>query len=132
MLHDTGVKGTGKRLLIVDDEESMLSGMRRYFEQGDYVVDCAREPEEAEALLDHNRYDCMVVDLCPTTGHSPDGLRIIIHARAVLPRTRILVLTAAEETATEVFGLGADAFLRKPVAPDEVAHLVGQLLACAP
>ncbi len=123
-----------KRLLLVDDEESILGGMQRYFRAGGYEVDCACEGEEAEALLDHRQYDCLVVDLCLTTGHGPDGLRVVGHARAVSPRTRVLVLTAVEgtETEAEAFRLGADAFLRKPAALAEAARVIGRLLAREP
>lgn len=123
-----------RRLLIVDDEESILGGMQRYFQARGYEVDCAREAEEAEALLDHTSYDCLVADLCLTTGHGPDGLGLVGHARALSPRIRILVLTAIEGTPTqaEAFRLGADAYLRKPTALAEVACVIGHLLENLP
>ena len=39
------------KILVVDDEELILSAIREYFLPLRYDVDCARELEEAEALL---------------------------------------------------------------------------------
>ncbi len=128
-----GVDNASKRLLIVDDEPSILTGMQRFFVAAGYRVDCAVEREEAEALLDHVAYDCLIADLCLTTGHGPDGLALIGHARAISPRTRIVVLTAVQEGATETEArrLGTDAFLRKPAALGDVARVVGELVGAA-
>jgi two-component system response regulator RegA len=124
------VRNSSKRLLIVDDEPSILVGMRRFFLGLGYTVDCAEEKEEAEALLAHVCYDGVIADLCLTTGFGPDGLSLIGHAREASPQTRVIVLTAVEGEATEAVALrlGADAFLRKPTALDEVARVLGGLL----
>jgi DNA-binding response OmpR family regulator len=123
-----------KRLLIVDDEPSILTGMRRFLLGRGYVVDCAQEKEEAEALLDHRHYDGVIADLCLTTGFGPDGLSLIAHARESCPETRVLVLTALEGEATEELAtkLGAHAFLRKPSALSEIASVLEALLGARP
>ena len=53
----------GFRLLVIDDEDSIRFAMKEYFEVHGYRVDCAREAEEAEALLAHLRYDVVIADL---------------------------------------------------------------------
>jgi DNA-binding response OmpR family regulator len=119
-----------RRLLIVDDEASILTGMRRFFVRLGFIVDCAQEKEEAEALLDHVAYDALIADLCLTTGYGPDGLGLIGHARETRPAMRVVVLTAVEGEETEDLArsLGAHAFLRKPTALNEVADVLEQLL----
>ena len=118
------------RLLIVDDEPSVLVGMGRYFQAVGFLVDCATEREEAEALLGHVAYDCLIADLRLTQGHGPDGLEVIGLARTVSLRTRIVVLTAVEdsETEAEAIRLGANLYLRKPVPLSEVARAMNELL----
>jgi DNA-binding response OmpR family regulator len=118
------------RLLIVDDEPSVLVGMQRYFQAVGFQVDCAGEREEAEALLGHVPYDCLIADLCLTQGHGPDGLDVISLARAASTRTRIVALTAVEGSATEeeALRLGADLYFRKPAPLSEVARAIGELL----
>jgi DNA-binding response OmpR family regulator len=119
-----------KKLLVVDDEESILVGIQRYFQSDGYDVDCAREKEEAEALISHVAYDCLIADLCLTTGHGPDGLGVIGYAREASPTTRIVVLSAAEssDTEDEALRLGADVFLRKPTPLAEVGRVVAGLV----
>ncbi len=123
-----------KRLLIVDDEPSILTGMRRFLLGRGYVVDCAQEKEEAEALLDHRTYDGVIADLCLTTGFGPDGLGLIAHARESCPGARVIVLTAVEGETTEDLArdLGAHAFLRKPTELAEVARVLETLLEARP
>ena len=122
-----------KRLLIVDDEQSVLVGMRRFFQASGFDVDVAQEREEAEALLDHGSYDCLIADLFITQGHGPDGLSLVGQTRASAPRTRIVVLTAANDAATqdETMRLGADVFLRKPTALADVVAVVRSLVGTA-
>jgi two-component system OmpR family response regulator len=125
-----GVPSGTKHILLVDDVDAILAPMSRYFRNLGYDVDCAREREEAEALLSHVRYDCLIADLCLTTGHGPDGLAVIGHAHEASPVTRIVVLTAAESSDTEgeALRLGADVFLRKPTPLTEVARAVAGLV----
>lgn len=118
-----------RRLLIVDDEENVLLGMYRYFRMAGYRVDCAREREEAEALLAHHAYDCAIIDLCLSPAHSADGLHVVAYARACSPLTRIVVVTAYGSTAAEVEArtLEADSFLRKPRPMAELLEVVDGL-----
>ncbi len=118
------------RILIVDDEESILFGMRDYFTTAGYEVDCARESEEAQALLTTKPYSLVIADLRLTGSHRNDGLDIVALVKHQYPATRIIVLTAygSPEIEKEVSEHGADAFLHKPKGLTEVAQLVRQLL----
>ena len=119
-----------KKLLVVDDEENILIGIKRYFGSAGYDVDCAGEREEAEALVGHVRYDCVIVDLCLTPAYGADGLGVITSIRDCCPSTRILVLSAfgSKMTKDEAFRLGADAFLQKPQALSEVRKTIDALV----
>lgn len=119
-----------RRILLVDDEENVLVGMRRYFRAAGFEVDCAREREEAEALLQHVHYDCMVLDLCLTPAHGADGLDVIGFVRERCPWVRVVVLSAsgAPERRAEATRLGADLYLRKPQPLSCVHSAIGTLL----
>jgi CheY-like chemotaxis protein len=114
-----------KRLLLIDDEEPVLCGMRRYFEALGYDVACARNRSETEALLDHE-VDCAVVDLCLTPGQGPDGLALVATLRAHQPAVRIVVLTAlaTPEAESAALALGADAFLSKPQRMQRLVDII--------
>ena len=51
------------RMLVVDDEEPILFAMREYFSTCGYEVDCARELEEAEALISNVQYALVIADM---------------------------------------------------------------------
>lgn len=122
-----------RRLLLVDDEENVLVGMRRYFKAAGFAVDCAREREEAEALLRHVRYECVVLDLCLTPAHGADGLDVIGVVREYCPAARVVVLSAsgAPERRLEATRLGADVYLRKPQPLAHVHATIEALLGDA-
>ena len=61
-----------KKLLIVDDEDIVLSALKEHLELDGYTVDCASEREEALALLVNVRYDCAIIDLCLSPAHGAD------------------------------------------------------------
>lgn len=117
------------RLLVVDDEESILSAIREYFQPRGYDVDCARELEEAEALLAHIRYALVIADVRLTGVHGNEGLELIRFIRERSPWTRIIVLTGygSTEIEMEAIGRGVDAFLQKPQPLAELAAIAANL-----
>lgn len=118
------------RILVVDDEPPILLAMGAYFRKHGYEVDCAREREEAEALLTARRYACVIADLRLTAAHGADGLELVGFVRERCPLTRIVIMTAYGSAATEQEARhrGADAFLHKPKPLAEVAQIVCGLL----
>lgn len=117
------------RLLVVDDEEAILSAIREYFQPLGYDVDCARELEEAEALLVHIRYALVIADVRLTGVHGNEGLELIRFIRERSPWTRIIVLTGygSTEIEMEAIGRGVDAFLQKPQPLAELAAIAANL-----
>ncbi|HEX3557150.1 MAG TPA: response regulator [Thermoanaerobaculia bacterium] len=121
------------RILVVDDEEPILAAVREYFEPLGYGVDCARELEEAEALLAHVRYDLMIADLRLTGSQSAEGLELIRFVRERSPWTRTILLTGfgSAEVETEALGRGVDAFLQKPQPLAHLASIAAELMRSA-
>ncbi|HEX4960723.1 MAG TPA: response regulator [Thermoanaerobaculia bacterium] len=122
------------QILIVDDEEPILSAVREYFEPLGYGVDCARELEEAEALLAHVRYALLIADLRLTGSQSAEGLELVRFVRERSPWTRTILLTGfgSLEVETEAMGRGVDAFLQKPQPLARLAAVAEELLRISP
>jgi len=79
-----------KRLLLIDDEETILFALARYFRRIGYTVDTARELEEAEALATYTDYSVVIADLS-LTDSGYEGLEILRYLRCLrlsLPRLR--------------------------------------------
>src|SRR6185312_7210509 len=66
-----------KKLLVVDDEESICFSMSEYFSQHGFKVDTAREMEEAEGLIKATEYKVIIQDLRLGITRQPDGIEII-------------------------------------------------------
>jgi DNA-binding NtrC family response regulator len=120
-----------ERILIVDDEESILFAMSDYLTARGYQVDCARGLEEAEALLSRVRYAGVIADLRLSGSQSTEGLAIVGRVRARSPSTRTIILTAygSPQIEREARRQGVDAFLHKPVPLSKVAQIVGEVIA---
>jgi two-component system, OmpR family, response regulator len=127
------VSAVNKRLLIVDNEESILSAVKRYFALFGYEVDCARELEEAEALASYIEYDLAIVDLSLQESGGTEGLEVLRFVRRQSPRTRTILLTAngSPLIEREAIRRGCDAFLYKPTPLAELAQLARGLVECA-
>jgi len=119
-----------RRLLVVDDEESICFSMQEYFTHHGYNVETAKEVDQAERLIKAGKYEVIIQDLRLGTTKNPDGLDIIRLAHECSPDTRIVVLTAygSAEVELEAKASGADAFLRKPQPLSQVAQVVRGLI----
>lgn len=118
-----------RRLLILDDEEAILLPLSEFFRERGYQVIATREPEEAEALLDHDPFDLVILDLA-LTRFGREGLEVLSAIRARSPWLPVIVLSGnvapdIEELARE---LRADAVLMKPQPLDLLAGLADELL----
>ena len=117
------------RLLILDDEESILLPLSEYFRERGYKVVATREPEEAEALLDHDPFDLVILDLA-LTYFGREGLEVLSAIRSRSPWLPVIVLSGnvSPEVEDEARRLRADAVLMKPQPLDALAHLADGLL----
>jgi len=119
-----------RRILIVDDEDLIVMAMRKYFEGLGFIVDGAYELEEAQALLANYRYDLVIADLRLTGIGGVEGLQIVSDVHQRCANTRVVLLSAfgTPEIERESYNRGADAFLHKPKAMMEIAHVARTLL----
>jgi len=115
-----------ERILVIDDEEPIREAMRDYFTSIGYIVDCAQELEEAQALLTHVSYSVVIADLRLTSVNKVEGLEVIGFVKERFPATRIILLTAygSPEVEREAKRRGVDAFLLKPKPLPVVAQIV--------
>jgi len=104
-----------RKVLLVDDEDSLRKVMKELLERDGYLVTEARDGVQALDQVDRVGPDIIVLDL-----NLPglDGYGVLSHLRsrpatATIP---VIVLTAKgdEDNEVRVFELGADDFLSKP------------------
>ena len=111
-----------KKILVVDDEEKIVTVLKAYLEQSGYQVVTAADGKGALAAFQREKPDFMILDL---TLPGLDGLEV---CRAVRRQSNIpiLMLTARVEEADKLMGLelGADDYVVKPFSPREVVARV--------
>jgi DNA-binding response OmpR family regulator len=124
------VRSKIKRLLLVDDEDAILTPMARYFRNLGYAVEVAKQAEEAEALFDHRPYHLVILDLCLSSFGNVEGLEVLRDLRRRDQRTRVIVLSAgvSREAEKEAVRLGADAVLHKPQSLGDLAQVAMALI----
>ncbi len=103
-----------RKLLIVDDDETLRSGLQAYLELEDYDVSTASSAEEA-IRLELSQFDLILLDIMMG---DMSGTDMVIKMKST-PTTRdipIIFLTAkcSDEDMVEGLNLGADDYISKP------------------
>jgi len=115
------------RILLVEDEKRLATGIARGLKDERYVVDIAYDGENALFLAETNAYDLIILDLMLP---KKDGLSVCRELRNKKMNVPILMLTAKDTLKDKVLGLeaGADDYLTKPFAFAEFLARVAALL----
>lgn len=115
------------RILVVEDEKSILTVLSKRLSQEGYSVDTASDGEEALGYIAMSDYDCIVMDIMLPI---QDGLTVLRRMRQKRNSTPVLLLTAKDGIGDKVIGLdaGADDYLIKPFVYDELSARIRALL----
>ena len=115
------------RILLIEDDELLLSGLREAFAQAGHELDHLSAAEPALDAFAHQVHDLAIVDIGLP---GMDGLELVRLVRAVGNKIPVLVLTARDGLADRVRGLneGADDYLIKPFLLPELMARVQALI----
>lgn len=108
-----------KKILIIEDEQSILKLLSYNLEQEGYEVESAMDGQLGlEMALEHD-YDMVLLDLMLP---SKDGMEICRELRQERVEVPIIMLTAKDSEIDKILGLeiGADDYITKPFSPREV------------
>jgi two-component system, OmpR family, alkaline phosphatase synthesis response regulator PhoP len=118
---------SGERVLLVDDEASIVQLARLYLEREGYQVQSVGDGVAALRAVGEAHPAVMVLDvMLPEL----DGLEVCKRLRAAGNPLPIIMLTARDEDIDKILGLelGADDYMTKPFNPRElVARVKAQL-----
>ena len=107
------------RLLLVEDDQRIAADIERALTAAGYVVEIARDGEDAWFRGDTEDYGAIILDLGLP---GMDGLAVLKRWRANGRQTPVLILTARGSWAERVDGIdaGADDYLPKPFRMEEL------------
>ena len=113
------------RILVVDDEKTLVKGMKFNLENEGYEVECAYDGAAALELAREGRFDLIILDVMMP---EMDGLEACMKIRE-FSNVPIIMLTAKSEDADKLMGFecGADDYLTKPFHLDELAARIRSL-----
>ena len=116
-----------KRILIVEDEQSVRESLRDWLLDDGYEVECTETGEEALDKIKNEDFGFIVLDLrLPGI----DGLQVFEQAKALKPETKGVIITAypSKETYEKAKSLGLLDFLPKPFAVPDLERIIGKAL----
>ena len=115
------------RILLVEDDTMIGESVRDLLQAEHYAVDWVKDGELADAALQTQTYDLILLDLgLPRR----DGLSVLRALRARKDRTPVLIATARDGVQQRVEGLdaGADDYVLKPYDLDELLARIRALV----
>ncbi len=116
-----------KTILVVDDDKSILRTFTRILQKSGYDIDVAETGKEAMDKAENQHYDLALVDIrLPDM----DGTDLLAKLKRQLQRTVKIMITGfpSLETGVKALDEGADAYLVKPVKPQELLLLLEEKL----
>ena len=107
------------KILLVDDEYSILKSMQKDFEHEGYEVMTASCAETALQVNQHQQFDLIITDLSMP---GMDGIKLLSEIKKLNPDIGSIILTGYGDmdSAIEALRLGADDYLLKPCDTEEL------------
>lgn len=117
------------KVLVVDDHKVVRRGVKQILEEifPHVEVGEVNTSQKAIAAVQQEPWDLGIVDIGL---HDQNGLELLCELHSTAPRLPLMVLgqRTEEQYAVRAFRAGAMAYLSKPVAPEELARAVKQVL----
>jgi CheY-like chemotaxis protein len=110
-----------QRVLVVEDSADIRGLWRTWLTFSGFLVDEAANGVEAIALARTKRPDLVLMDLCMPVMDGLEAIKVL-RAQVATSEVPIIVITAqgTDESAQRAAEAGADAYVDKPVMPDEL------------
>lgn len=112
-------------ILIIEDEQDILSNLKLLLEQNNYIVDTSTSFKETKSKL-NNQYDLIILDIT-----LPDGNGFNLYQENIIPlQIPTIFLTAKDDEENIVKGLelGAEDYITKPFSSKELITRISKII----
>jgi DNA-binding response OmpR family regulator len=115
------------KLLVVEDEPSLLQSIQEYFAQVDFLCEGVTTYTEALRKVDDYKYDCIILDINLPDGN---GLELLKYLREYKKEEGVVIISARNSLDDKITGLnfGADDYVTKPFHLSELNARVKALI----
>jgi DNA-binding response OmpR family regulator len=116
------------RILIVDDEPSVVSMLTKYFSDAGYAVDTAAHGGDALIAVSQYQPDVVVLDVLM---EGLDGVQVLERIRSLDPKIRVIMITGSGDASLKptTMSMGAFAYVSKPVSLEHLREAVSAAFA---
>lgn len=116
------------RILIVDDELSIVEVLKNYLSRGGHSIKISNDGKEALQILKEEIFDLMLTDVRLP---SMNGLRLLEKAKELQSQLAVIVMTAYADVddAVDSMKIGAFDYITKPFKFDELSLTIERALS---
>ena len=116
-----------KTILVVDDDKTILESLKKVLQSEGYSVYTAENGGEALEKLETQYFNLALLDI-----RLPDmnGTELLVTIHRDAPKIMTIMITGYPnlENAVKSLNLGADAYLMKPINPEELLNVIQEKL----
>lgn len=115
------------KLLVIEDEQSLLESIVEYFTQEDFLCEGASSYMKGIDMIEGFQYDCIILDINLPGG---SGLQLLEYLRRNKKQEGVIIISARDSLDDKIAGLdlGADDYLAKPFHLSELFARVKALI----
>jgi two-component system response regulator PilR (NtrC family) len=115
------------KILVVDDDPSMLKVLEVILKKGDYTVRCA---ESGKGAIDRLKKEAFDLILCDLKLGDMTGIEVLRAAKSHHQNTVVIMISAypSTQTAVEAMNLGAYDYVPKPFSNEELMQTIAKAL----
>lgn len=118
------------RILVFDDEPSILLMIKKMLEKAGHVVELALNGKEGMELFEREKPDLLITDIIMP---EKEGLEIIFELRRMYPDLKIIAISGGGRIGPDGYLpgarlLGANAVFTKPLVQKEFLQAINDLL----
>ena len=122
-----GKKMNSKKILLVDDDETLCDTLSKILTKRGHVVTSKKSGPEAIKSLCKSSYDILLTDLSMP---EMDGVELLEAARTMAPKMVEIIITGHSDVTSyfDAMNAGAAAYIKKPVKIDELEAIFEKVL----